>query len=261
MRAVVRGALGFALAAVAVLFVRTPDRARTIRATAFFLIVWIGLGVAPTIVAGYASPRHMYLAAAGWAISLGIVLAMFWSARPRAVVKPAGVLFAALVVAAYAAQLRADVRLWHVRSRVSHQMLVDIAGEAATAPPGTLIVIDAPQRSWNFALPHALRPPFVTDDLPKRVSIVSPSMIYCCPAHVWEPDMRKALRHWKDNAARPPVIAMRWDPETGQLFRVREHDDPFLRTAVALLLDAPDFGTLDSGILAVARSLATREAR
>jgi hypothetical protein len=261
MRAVVRSALGLALAAVVVLFARAPDRARVLRSAAFFLIVWLVLGIAPTIVAGYASPRHMYLAAAGWAVSLGIVLAMFWHARPQPLMKAAGVAFAALVVAAYTVQLRADVRTWSVRARVSHQVLADIAGEAAAAPKGTLIVIDAPERSWNFALPHALRPPFTRDDLTAHVAVVSHSMIYCCPAHVWEPDTRKVLLHWKDNAARPPAIAMRWDPETGQLFRLREHEDPFLRTAVSLLLDAPDFGTLDSGILNLTRTLATTPVR
>ena len=48
---------------MAVLF---GDRAHApiIRAGLYFLVVWIGLGVAPTLVAGYASPRHMYLASA-----------------------------------------------------------------------------------------------------------------------------------------------------------------------------------------------------
>jgi len=261
LRATVKLVIGLALVSVVVLFVRTGERGRLARAAAFFLIVWIALGVAPTIVAGYASPRHMYLAAAGWAISLGIVLAMFGSARPQPLMKAGGMAFAAFVVAAYAMQLRADVRLWSLRSDVSHQVLADIAREATTTPNGTLIVIDAPQRSWNFASPHALRPPFTDDDLTKRVSVISHSMIYCCPAHVWEPDMRKALRQWKDNPAHPPAIAMRWDPDNGRLFRLRESEDPFLRTAVSLLLDSPDVGTLDRGIVSITRDLATRPAR
>ena len=45
---------------------------------AFFGLVWIGLSVAPTLVAGYASPRHMYLASAGWAILLAVPLEVLW---------------------------------------------------------------------------------------------------------------------------------------------------------------------------------------
>ena len=55
---------------------------RFARATIYFSIIWVVLGVAPTLVAGYASSRHMYLASTGWAISLGIAFEVLWSARP-----------------------------------------------------------------------------------------------------------------------------------------------------------------------------------
>ena len=48
----------------------------------FFGPVWWVIGVAPTAVAGYESPRHVYLAAAGWALVLGIVADLAWRQRP-----------------------------------------------------------------------------------------------------------------------------------------------------------------------------------
>ena len=42
------------------------------------------------------------------------------------------------------------------------------------------------------------------------------------------------------NPARPPVIALRWNPDTGELYRLSDSEDPFLRTAMATLLDTPD---------------------
>jgi hypothetical protein len=66
-----------AVGAVAVAAIGTllagERRAPAGRATVYFGIVWLVLGVAPTIVAGYASPRHMYLASVSWAMCLGIV--------------------------------------------------------------------------------------------------------------------------------------------------------------------------------------------
>ena len=56
------------VAAIAVIYVR--DAAGQLgRAAVYFAGVWMVLGIAPTLVAGYASPRHMYLASAGWAIT------------------------------------------------------------------------------------------------------------------------------------------------------------------------------------------------
>ena len=48
----------------------------------YFGPVWWAIGVLPIAVAGYHSPRHVYLAAVGWAIVLGIVLESAWQARP-----------------------------------------------------------------------------------------------------------------------------------------------------------------------------------
>jgi hypothetical protein len=155
----------------------------------------------------------------------------------------AGLALAVLV--AYGLQLRQEVQLWDVRSAVSFKAVRDIEREALAAPPGTLIVAGAPRRSWDFALPHAIRPPFTTGDVTSRVRVISHSSIHCCPANVWEPYTRDALRQWADDPAQPPVLALHWDQETGQLSRLSDTDDPFLRSLVLMLLETREIASLD----------------
>jgi len=250
-------AVRVAAAAVAVVAAhrRFGDRGRRrfLRPTVFFGLVWIGLAVAPTVVAGYASPRHMYLASAGYAVVLGLGLEVFWHARPAPALRRVGVGLGCAALAAYLVLLGQDVRLWGVRTSVSHQMVRDLEREAMAAPPGTLIIVDAPRRSWDFALPHAVRPPFVPEDIPARVSIISHSSIHCCPAALWEPYTRHAIRTWLDNPARPPVVALHWDADSGALARLSDQDDPFFRSLVALLLETKDVASLDRLLLDIMR--------
>jgi hypothetical protein len=219
------------------------------RTAAYFSAVWIGLAVAPTIVAGYASPRHMYLASAGYSILLGVGLDVFWRARPQPAVRRVGIGIACAVLLAYAVLLARDIRLWGIRASVSRAAVADIEREALSAPRGSLILAGAPRRSWDFALPHAIRPPFAAEDLTKRVSVISHSSIHCCPAVLWEPYTRQAIRAWLDDPSRPPVVALHWDAESGRLARLSERDDPFLRSLVGMLLDTKDVASLDRLIL------------
>jgi hypothetical protein len=179
----------------------------------------------------------MYLASAGWAITLGIAFDVLWHAQPARVMKSIAVAAAAVVLTGYTVRLVGDVRLWETRSMVSYRAVVDIEREALDAPPGTLIVAGAPRRSWDFALPHALRPPFTRADLTRRVTVVSDSSIHCCPAILWEPYTRGALREWLDRPGSPPVIALYWNP-----------DDPYLRTLMKVLLETRSRAALDEAI-------------
>jgi hypothetical protein len=219
--------------------------AAMIRPAAYFLVVWIVLNVAPTIVTSYTSPRHMYLASVGWALTLAAALDVFWYARPRRVMRRLGVALAGALLVAYALQLRQEVRLWGIRSEVSRKAVADVEREAMAAPPGTLVIADVPPRSWAFALPHAVRPPFIREDLARRVSVISNSSIHCCAEHLWELYTRDALRAWSTNPARPPVIALHWDRDTGKLSRLSDRQEPFLRTLVALLLETKDLSSLN----------------
>jgi hypothetical protein len=236
-----------------------PGHSR-VRPAAYFLVVWIGLAIAPTLVAGYASPRHMYLASAGWALALGCALDVLWRARPDPLMRRLGVVGAGALLVMYGSQLWQDVQLWRVRSEVSRRAVADVEREALAAPQGTLVIVDAPQRSWNFALPHALRPPFTGVDLTRRVRVISHSSIHCCPAHLWETYTREAMRSWNADPTRPPVVALRWDPDTGLLYRLSDREDPLLRTLVGTLRDTRDVASLDRMLLDISRNLVvTRE--
>jgi hypothetical protein len=239
-----------AAAAVAAIGLWLARRAAAplVRPAIYFALVWIGLGIAPTVVAGYASPRHMYLASIGWAITLGLGFEVVWRARPARVMRPAASVLAAAVLAAYAGQLAVEIRTWRTRAEVSRLAVADIEREAMAAARGTLLIAGAPQRSWNFALPHALRPPFTASDLTARVSVVSHSSLHCCPAPLWEAHTRGALRTWIAHPERPPVVALHWDPESGALSRLTEQDDPILRPLMTELLETGDVAALDRAI-------------
>ena len=49
------------------------------RPVIYFGMVWMALGIAPILVSGYYSPRHMYLASLGWSVALGIALDILWT--------------------------------------------------------------------------------------------------------------------------------------------------------------------------------------
>ncbi len=253
---VVRWVLG-AAAATAAYAAWTLGRAAVplARTAIFFGLVWIGASVAPTLVAGYASPRHMYLASVGWAVLLAVPIEVLWrrsATVPRAV---AVVAFSGLL-AVYAVQLRAEVADWDRRAAVSHRVVRDVEAEARRMPAGTLVVAAPPRRSFDFAVPHALRPPFTASDLTGRLRVVTHSSIHCCPAHLWEPHTRGLLRAWLDDPSRPPVVFMHWDPATGTLSRVDDRGQQFMREVVGLLADSRDVASLDALLLDVVGQLA-----
>jgi hypothetical protein len=156
---------------------------------------------------------------------------------------------AAILLAAYTLQLGLEIRVWRTRARVSRLAVADIEREALGARPGTLVIVGVARRSWDFALPHALRPPFTSDDLTRRVSVISHSSLHCCPAFLWEPYTRDAIRTWLNHPDRPPVLALYWDPETGELSRLSETEAPILRSVMTVLLETPDVAALDQGIV------------
>lgn len=220
----------------------------------YFGVIWIALGVAPTIVAGYASPRHMYLASVGWAVGVGIALESLW--RWKNLITRGVVLVPALwLLASYVGLLQRDVARWGTRAMVSQRIVDDIAAEARRWPEGTLVLVGAPRRSFDFAIPHAFRPPFTEVDLPSRLRFISHSSIHCCPAIVWEPHTRRSMREWLDDPRRPPVVALYWHPESGALSRVDDTAEPFLRELVPVLLETRDVASLDSGLLDVLTKL------
>lgn len=228
----------------------------------FFGLVWIGLAVAPQIVAGYASPRHMYLASVGWAVLIALPLEVAWRHDAHRWSRWVVLAPTIALLGAYAVQLAGEVALWDTRAMVSARAVADIVSETRDAPPGTLVLVGAPRRSFDFAIPHALRPPFTVEDLPARVRFISHSSLHCCPANVWEPHTRGLLQAWVDDPSHPPIVALHWHPATGALSRVDDAVEPFLRTVVPVLLESRSVAALDASLLDVVNKLvAGRDAR
>lgn len=256
-----RAGAGAAFAVVAVLagiwLVASRQRGRSLRpltrTAIYFGGAWTVLGMAPILVAGYYSPRHMYLASLGWAVVVATACQLLWEMRPTRVWRAAAAVVTVAVLGAYAFQLGTVVREWGVRSAVSRRAVTDLEQEALAAPRGALIIVGAPQRSWAFAVPHALRPPFTSQDISRRTRVISHSSLHCCSAILWDDYTRTALRSWIADAARPPVVALSWNPETGARSRIAEADEPYLRPLMSVLLATPDRASLDG---AIARMLA-----
>ncbi len=226
----------------------------------YFGVVWIGLSVAPTLVAGYASPRHMYLASVGWALLLAVPVELTWR-RDGRVARRIGVAAAVALLGLYAMQLRDEVARWDRRADVAAAIVRDLDAEARRLPPGTLVVAGAPRSSFDFAVPHALRPPFTATDLTARLRVVTHSSIHCCPAHLWEPHTRGLLQAWLDDPARPPVVVLYWNADTGVVTRVDDAAQPFVRALVPILAEARDVAALDAALVDVVEKLTGGELR
>ena len=249
----VRGAIaaiviGIGVCAVAMMVSAVrAGRADRSGARAIFLVGWLALGVAPTLVAGYASPRHMYLASIAWACAVAMAIDLIRHGQPTRVAQAISIVVLPLIVGGYGYLLWRDVENWGVRADVSHRAVVEIEREAMRAPAGTLIAVDVPVKSWNFALPHAIRPPFTQTDVTERASVISPSTLYCCAASQWEAYTREALRVWLANSDHPPFIAIQWRPETNSLTKLSSAD-PSFRSLVTLLAQTSDRPALDRAV-------------
>jgi hypothetical protein len=219
----------------------------------FFGVIWIVLGILPILMSGYYSPRHMYLASLGWAVTVGIGLEIVWQVQPARVLRPIGVAAVGALVLAYAVQLRAIVRDWNGYAAISRAAVQQLGREAETDPEGTLVIAGVPRSSWAFAVPHSVRAPFISNEVSKRLLIISDSFDHCCDAPQWERYTRNALQRWNEEARRPAVVALYWDARTRRMSRVSDRDDPQLGTLASLLIETRDRASLDSQIQGLLR--------
>jgi hypothetical protein len=202
----------------------------------FFGPVWWVIGVAPAAAAGYESPRHVYLAAAGWAVTLGIAFDVLWRAREGRAWRRACLAAAAVVLGAYGVQLWQGVRAY-----------IDITAEGRHHPAGSLVIVGVPRRSWDWALPFALQPPYARVDLTKRDHVIWPWALNCCfPS--WPGYTRRALAAWSSGPAAHSVVLMRWDERTGQLSKVDALQNPELPSLARALLAIESPRVLDTSI-------------
>jgi hypothetical protein len=216
----------------------------------FFGPCWWLLGLAPLVVVGYESTRHVYLASVGWTVIVGLMFHILWHGRNPAV-RYATLIAGAGLFVFYAAGLRAEIATWETRSRVSQKVVSDLEREALATREGSLMIVGAPVRSWEWSLPFAAERPFTQEDLAERVSIVSPVLLDCCRGS-WMERTRRTLQEWSARDA-APLVALKWDAGTGSYSRLTDREDPTLRSHVMALLEAETFEAMDRGMLAILR--------
>ena len=209
----------------------------------YFGPIWWLISTAPLTVAGYQTARFLCLAAAGYAVAVGLAFDAGWR-RGGKFLRPALVLAAVSLLVASERALRPSVAVWNRSAFVSEKILRDLEGFSSTAPPGSLLVAGAPSTSavgtwlWSWAAPFAFQPPFTKSDLGRRVGIIVPNAVHCCLPPQWFEETGKTIRTWSARPDHPPVLALTWDPSTGALSDRREAEDPDLRGDVVRLAQA-----------------------
>lgn len=205
----------------------------------YFGPLWWLVAVAPLTVT-YVSPRHLYLAAIGVAVTFGIVFDLLWRRHSRYArcVSAVGVLALAL---AYGVLFSFEARAWISAGGVSKKVTRDLVEEARVATPGSLIVISAPPgvvprtpyrggadvltpNIWAWALPYAIRPPFVAAEVTRHVFLIASRDTYCCPT-LWEADTRRIISQWAQYSG--PALLLHWD-SNGNLVRLNDRDVSWL---------------------------------
>ena len=245
------------LALLGLIWVLRLARSDERRLILYFGPVWWFIGVAPILVAGYSSPRHVYLAAVGWALVVAIAFDVLMT-RARVASLQRLVISAALVVlTAYLLPLHRAVRDWNTMAAVSQRAVQDVRAIADVLPEGSLIVVGAPTRSWEWAMPFAVQPPFVDADLTTRFVFISPRSLTCCRGR-WFEDTRAALRRWSEGPQPDSAVAMTWDPETGALSRAQPAASPQLAPLIRALLTLESPDDLDRNLVRLLGVLPTK---
>jgi hypothetical protein len=218
---------------------------RSNRAVAFYFgALWWLVSTTPLLVTYFAA-RHLYLAAVGPVIALGVLVDALWS-RGRGYWRFVSVVAGVGLILGSAARLQPAVAAWSAAAAVSETVERDVERELSAAPTGSLFVLDVPPEVlgnaahtwlWSWSLPFALQPPFTDVDLTERAFVIDPLPIYCCPSSQWLEKTRANVEAWARRADEPPVVILHWDAASGAMERRSDTEDPALRQQVMALTD------------------------
>ncbi len=247
-------AVGVMLVGLAAFFIwRQPQFSRRFLC---FCVAWWVIGAAPVLVAGYESPRHVYLASAAWAFLFGLIADAVYPRLQRPWPRVAAATAALALVGVYVVRLHATLEGWHALARISKMAVERVHQEALAAPEGTLFLVGVPKKSWEWGVPFVLKPPYQPEDLTTKVRVVTPWPLYCCGAEQWGAYARQHLQAWVDAPNRRPLIALHFAPETGVVSRFTDAEDPDLRTLIPVLLQTDTPEALDAAIVNLLERLA-----
>ena len=189
--------------------------------------VWWIIGVAPVAVAGYESPRHVYLAAAGWGLTLGAVFDVVRSWRPASVLAvrlhrrcragPSWLCVAARRWSPPVSRPRSGISSGRARrSRGSVERATGRPRHRRRARPE--LGLGATVRRSPAVYTHR-------SDVPCLHHLAQ--ALHCCSGQ-WFDDTRRHLRNWSTGPAQHSVTLLRWTEQPGSGGRVTSADYPAL---------------------------------
>jgi hypothetical protein len=246
-----------AVVVVATVLVFLGRNTRFVGPAVCFGVAWWMIGAAPVVLAGYESPRHVYLASAAWAFVLGLfVEVMVWAARSRSrpLSRAGPLLLGALIAGTYIVRLHAEVNRWGRSAEISQAAVARVFEEVAASPAGTLMLVGVPDQSWAWGVPFVLQPPYTSIDLSRRTNFISPFRLHCCGGQ-WNTDTRKKLAAWQNAATPGPVVVLHFAPNTGAVSRQTDTDKPELRAAMHALTQTASREALDVSIHEILRGI------
>jgi hypothetical protein len=170
---------GVLLGAVALVRTRSGLEMSSLRSGLFFVLAWPLITAAPLVVT-YLAFRHLYPAAAGFAIGVVALLAEYIPGRRRFVAAAAGILALSIL------QLTVELPRFQYALEQSRAISVLVGDVARMAAPGDVLVLDVPGRQrntwvWAWASPFALRPPFVDRNLTTDLVVIERPTVYRRP--------------------------------------------------------------------------------
>ena len=251
------------IATIAVVRAESAARTAALWVALYFGVVWVALGLAPTVAAGYESPRHAYLAAVGWTILIGLAFDLLRRFRLAAAAPPRWwqgmvTLATIAILMLYGVRLHREISDWRLRALVAHIAAIELERQVLDAPEGSLFVVGVPASSWEWAAPFVARPPYATTDLTKRAEIVVPIRLHCCRGTYWDTETRAALAKRARTGA--PIVAL-YASSDGEIRRLTDADDPDLRTLVDTLPGIRTTESLDGAIQDILRKLVAGRGR
>jgi hypothetical protein len=221
------------------------------RAALCFGIVWWIIGAAPVLVAGYESPRHVYLAAAAWPFLLALLIEGVGrevNTGRRRSLRALPIALVTLIAAGYAVRLYGVVNDWGTWSRISQAAVARVAREAAAAPDGTLLLVSVPRTSWEWSAPFVLQPPYTATDLSARVALVTPFRLHCCGPEQWDAYTRRTLERWIEAPGAPPLIALHLAEATGDVSKLTIEEYPDFRVLMRITAETDSWQAMNASI-------------
>jgi hypothetical protein len=209
--------------------------------------IWWAMTTAPTLVADYATTRHLYLPAVAYGLTAGLTFQAFRSRGFRLWPRVA----AAVLLVAYGVWLLPAIRSWREAARTAESFHRETIARLAEVPADALMLLDPPTRPsapavyphvWvmQWAYPFALRPPFTPRDFTQTRAIAWIQPADCCSSETWQTRTGRVLRSWAREAnGTAPVVTLTWNPSSRTTDAITVSSSPRLRQQIADAVDAP----------------------